>query len=255
MLTIKTLKQEQLELLFTYATLEGWNVEESHIRSQQKVYNKDFFIAYKGTQLVGFIIAIKHKDNFGFISTFIVLKKYRLKGYGRKILEHAIKHLDGCQIALNSVVNKESIYEKFGFKSYFSVNTYKFIVGSVTLKKSHIHTIDLDTKLSLKNQDRYMRYLLSDKGTVYKAIKAKNDISSFAFMTKYSDGYKIVIKSNNMDEIIVLFFKLIENLKEKTPIYLESTKLEPLTQTLVKLLKMRIYLSYTRMYNKILNKV
>ncbi len=251
MLDIKVLKAHELEFIFKHVKLEGWDVEELHIRCQYKAHPKDFFIAYKDNKAIGFILAIKHSDYFGFISTLLVLKEFRKNGYGTELLQYGIKHLAGCQIALNSVKNKESLYEKFGFKSYFDQINYKFIVGSIV--KDVSHTLDdFDSKLSLNGRSKYEECIFTNKNIRYKAITANNIISSFGISSKYLDGYKVVINSKNIDEALSLFFELIKEFDNGDAIYIESTKMEAVTIRLVKYLNMIEYSSLTRMYNKVL---
>jgi len=246
------LQKSELKLLYHYSKLEGWDSEEIHTVSLLKTQPDDFFIAYKDEQLIGFIVAIKHSNSFGFISTFLVLKEFRGLGYGKIIFQHALQHLDGCQIALESIIDKQFIYEKIGFVSYFYVVTYKFVKGSIIMKESATPIMDLEKKLSLDGQTPYMKDLLLSEGVNYKAIKKEALISSFAYSFKYVDGYKVTIDSDDVNEAVVLFFALVENFENGTNIYLQATKLSPLLLALVEALKMSEYSKLVRMYNKVI---
>ena len=250
---IRALYKDELELLFFYSKQEGWDTEELHTTALFSAHPNDFFITYKGKKLLGFILAIQHSQKFGFISNFIILKEFRGLGYGQKLFTHALQHLQGCQIALDSVANKQQLYKKFGFTPYFDVIVYKFVTGSVTLPSSEIQTIDFDKKLSLKNQTSYMINMLLNKNIAYKAIKKENKISSFALSFAYKDGYKIHIDSDDINEAITLFFALSDTYEQGTPIYLQASKQTPLLLTMVQLLNMHEYNKFVRMYNKILD--
>ena len=246
---IRTLKHSELPLLFSYASNEEWNNEKVHTIALFHTHPNDFFIAYKKKQLIGFIIAIKYSKEFGFISSFLVLKKFRGLAFGKRIFSFALKHLDGCQIALESVVGKESFYEKVGFKSYFDVTTYKFLSGSVTLPQADLTVVDFDKKLSLKTKDTYMNAMIMSDKTTYKAIKIQNKISSFALSFRYIDGYKIHIESEDINEALTLFFALTNIHKSETTIYLQASPLSSMLQAIVELLKMNVHSKSTRMYN------
>ena len=250
---IQTLKCQELSLLFKYASLEGWDVEELHILALLNAHPNDFFIAYKKEKLIGFIVAIKHSHEFGFISSFLVLKEFRGLGYGRVIFNFALKHLQGCQIALDSVIDKEKLYKNAGFKSYFDVITYKFISGSLEVTHLDMQTIEYDENLTLLSNPYYMNTMIKDKRVSYKAILKDDDISSCAFTFPYKDGYKINIESTDIDEAITLFFALSDKLPNKTAIYLQATKLSPLHLTLIQELQMSQDSKLSRMYNKILD--
>ena len=253
-LQIRTLQQNELKLLFFYSNQEGWGNEELHTTALFLAHPNDFFIAYKEGKLLGFILAIKHSQEFGFISSFIVLKEFRGLGYGQKLFTHALQHLKGCQIALDSVVNKQKLYKKFGFVPYFDVIVYRFIIGSVTLPSSEIQTIDFDKKLSLKNQNPYMINMLLNENIEYKAVKKEDEISSFALSFQYKDGYKIHIESLDINEAITLFFALSDKYKKGTAFYLQASKQSSMLLAMAKLLNMREYNKFVRMYNKIVDK-
>jgi GNAT superfamily N-acetyltransferase len=246
---IRTLQKHELPLLFHYSSLENWDNEELHSTTLFNTHPNDFFVAFKNKQILGFIIAIKHSNEFGFVSNFLVLKKFRGLGHGKEIFAFALKHLSGCQIALDSVLSKEDIYKKAGFKSYFDVVNYRFIIGSVTLPQANFELIDFNKELSLKDKDLYMKKMILSDKTRYKAIKTHNRISSFALSFEYIDGYKIHLESEDINEALTLFFALTNVYKSGTAIYLQSSPLSPLLEAIVELLKMQVHSTYRRMYN------
>jgi len=250
---ILSLKFHQLELLFSYASSEGWDIEEAHMLALFKSHPNDFFIIYKSSELIGFIIAIKYSNEFGFISSFLVLPEFRGLGYGKVIFEFALKHLQGCQIALDSVVGKEELYEDAGFKSYFDVITYKYITKTKEPRYTKIFTTDYKEGLTHLVNSSYINAMITDERVNYKVILRENHISSCAFSFPYKDGFKIHIESNDIQEIISLFFTLTNKFKTNTAIYLQTTKLSPLLFSLTKELQMSEESKSIRMYNKILD--
>ncbi|HIC12034.1 MAG TPA: N-acetyltransferase [Sulfurimonas sp.] len=129
---IQKLQENDLELFYKYAKEEQWDIEGIHIRTSLKTYPNDFFIFYQNRQLIGYVVALKESEQFAFISSLLVLKKFRGLGYGAKIFSFALQHLKTCQIALDSVVGQEKFYEKFEFESYFDVTTSVFKTGKVS---------------------------------------------------------------------------------------------------------------------------
>ena len=82
------------------------------------------FIGYLGDEPISFICAFKYVQNHGFIRLYLVKKKYRQKGYGLKIFNHAMKYLDGCNVGLNGVLPQIHHFERFGFKIYHSTQCF-----------------------------------------------------------------------------------------------------------------------------------
>lgn len=249
---VKILKKNELRLLFFYIKFEGWSIDELHMKALHATHPNDFFIAFKGDELIGFILAIKESDKFGFISTFLVLKEFRSLGFGKIIFRHALQHLAGCQIALDSVIGYEKFYKAFGFKTYFETYTYKYIIVGLKIESSDIKISNFNKKTSLQNKNKYQKYILKSKNVTYKETKQKGHIVSFSYMYKYIDGYKIVIESNNINEALALFLTLTQGLENKIPVYLEVSKVSPLLLEITKNLNMKIDSKFTRMYNKII---
>ena len=250
---IRRLKKAELPLLFNSSKQENWTNEEVHTTALYKAHPEDFFIAFRGNSVVGFILAIRYSDKFGFISNFLILPAFRSQGYGKKLFAFACEHLKGSQIALDSVSGKEKFYENFGFSSYFDVANYVFTKGAVTLPSSELIVTSFDKDLALVSKDMYMKTMILANRTSYKAIKSKNSISSFGFHFKYKDGYKIYIDSQEINETVSIFFALIEDLENNTHIYMQTTPLEPLYEAVSELLKMKMYEVSVRMYNKVID--
>ncbi len=244
----KLLKENDLDLFYVYAKKERWDIEDVHIRSLLKTHPRDFFIFYKDSQLIGYVVALKESGQFGFISSLLVLRKFRGLGYGAEIFSFALKHLQTRQIALDSVLGQEQFYEKFGFTSYFDVNTYVFKTGKVSLQKAY--SLEVDTECSLKEKSEYLKHLLVNKNVQCCATKENPD--SFAFVFPYKNGYKVTIQTQDTNHGIFLFFALCKDYEKDTPIYLESSYKDTMLEALAEALGMSRVSHSTRMYNKIL---
>ncbi len=249
---IQNLHLDDLELFYKYAKEEHWDIEDPHIRALLKTHPEDFFIFYEDSELLGFVVAVKESDELGFISSLLVLKEFRCLGYGKKIFTFACEHLGERQIALDSVLGQEMFYEKFGFKSYFDVNTYQFQTGKFSINSDTYDIIDFDKELCLSNQTRFFKALLIDTNVQYKAIVEEGIISSFAFAFAYKDGYKVTIHTQDVNHGAALFFALCKECIHHTAIYIQTTKTDSLLEALAQALEMKRVSYTTRMYNKIL---
>ncbi|NOQ32010.1 MAG: GNAT family N-acetyltransferase [Helicobacteraceae bacterium] len=243
-LNIATLKLDQLPLLFQYAALENWIVEEEHLKCQFKNYAEDFFVAYLNSDIVGFVIALKQSENFGFISTLLVLKEFRSCGFGAKLLDHALKYLDGFQIALNSTQSSEKLYQRVGFKTYFQLTTYQYTVTRKIVKKSSLNS---NSNYQISKTNNYLTCLVKNRSINYRSIN--HNSSAFAFSSIYADGYKITLNTQNLDELFTLFNDLTKEFSIGTKIYIETMPLNSTLLELVNQLNMSFYSEFNRMYN------
>ncbi len=243
---IRGLQEQELALLFHHSHQEGWENEILHTQALFHQHSNDFFIAYK-EEVLGFIIAIKESDNFGFISNLLVLPAFRGQGFGTTLFMHALKHLEGLQIGLDSVVGGEMLYKKAGFDAYFKVTTYQFLTGSVTLPSSPIAISNFTQQNSLTHKSATMQEMIQSTKTVYKAIENKEE--AFALSFAYAQGYKIHIEAEDINEALTLFFALCQRYNKGIAIYLRVSPLSPMLEAVVAVLKMQVYTQHTRMYN------
>lgn len=249
---IKNVHEQDLALFFHYAQLENWDIEELHIRTLLKTNPDDFFIFYENSDLLGFVVALKESENFGFISSLLVVEKFRLLGYGKKIFTFALEYLRSRQIALDSVLGQESFYEQFGFSSYFDVHLYRFIADSNSYAPKVPQLLNKTQALARQIHSPYLQELLSNKDVHYRAIIDKV-VTSFAFSFPYKDGYKITINTKDTKDVARLFFSLVQEYPQGSAIYIQTTKLSPLLEAFAKDVKMIQVSHHTRMYNKILS--
>lgn len=256
----RKLQTREFEYFIQTCKEEGWLNNTTHIKCLYQSYSDDFLVSLDDNVITGFVIALKESDDFGLISNLIIVKKYRSLGFAKELLEFAISHLESRQIALDSIYGKEKLYEKFGFKSYFETSFYKYQNGSFSLPDPHLSVSDVSLKDVLKHNKNtdvlkvslYTTCMYNSNNSIYQAIYNNNELSSYAFRLKYKDGYQIIISSDDIDESLILFFKLCADLANNVSIYFEVSQAESINLNIVKQLKMAKLSSSTKMYNKIL---
>ncbi len=98
------------------AAREGWN---PGLHDAEYFYRSDpdgFFIGLSGNNPVGCISAVSYGGRFGFIGLYIVTPKYRGKGLGTALWQHAMRHLKNQNIGLDGVLHQQENYRESGFK-------------------------------------------------------------------------------------------------------------------------------------------
>lgn len=249
---IRVLQESELELLFHYSSLEKWDMQELETKALFSVHQNDFFVAFLEEELLGFIVAIKYNEKLGFISSFLVLQKFRSLGYGKILFSHALKHLDGYQIALDSIIGQESFYRQFSFEEYFDVSIYAFEIGSMKLDFLSLDIYKTKDNILTKNARESQKRLFLQDEVLCKSILKDNEESSYAYMFPYLNAYKIEINSTDINETLALYIALTKNLQDGTTVYIKVDVLSPVLLSITKVLNMKLHYKYTRMYNKIL---
>ncbi len=258
---ITKLQKKEFPQLLNALYLQGWYLENVHLESLYKEFKENFFCIHIDKKPIAFILAIKYTQRFGLISNFVVLKKFRKHGFGAKLFKYALQHLEGCQILLECEKDKEAFYKNYGFSTYYDSVYYFYekkenhdFTSNKTIK-SVINTKLLNkynTKLLSQNFANYLENIIKHKDTKLRVIYQGSTISDYGLSTKYLDGYKLAIASQNYEEVKELFFSLINKYPLKTKIYIEITDLEQPLVKLCQFLKMKEFSRKSKMYNKIL---
>ncbi len=251
MLSIRALKKEELNLLFKHAYDAKLDVEELHLRCQYTTHSDDFFIAHKDDDLVGFIVALRHSDEFAFISNFLILPEFQKRGYGTLLLEFALEHLQNRQIALDSDALYKSFYEKAGFRSYFDVDTFLYITKKDSLYHTNLTFKNYQESTSTNKTNPFLQCLVHNEKTTYISLETEEILPSYGVSFTYKDGYKIVIDTQKYEHAKAIFFKLTQKFERGISIYIEATKLNPIFLNLAYDLEMILFSKSSRMYNKV----
>lgn len=124
---IRYMTEEDLPAILQMASEEGWTSDLVEFETFIEINPFGCFVYVEDGKVAGSIMTFHHTQS-AWIGNFIVSKKYRGKGIGRKLLSQAIEYLDRKkkkQIYLNADFNAESLYEKFGFKKIMPVNRWR----------------------------------------------------------------------------------------------------------------------------------
>jgi len=249
MLHINLLRKNDFpQFLYTLSN-EGWIVEELYLQFLYNEFQSDFFIASIKNEVVGFISAIKKKQNLGVISNFIIIKKFRSLGYGKKLFLYALQHLSNRQITLECSMQQESFYTAFNFTTYYESVSYLYTVENNFPENKNVSSYFDKEKLSLAKDISFIR---ENKNTLFRAIYKKNSLSAYGLCTPYYNGYKILISAVLEEEVIAIFLSLLSTLKIGTKIYMQTTPLELSKLSAVKVLNMQEFSRVGVMYNKII---
>jgi hypothetical protein len=119
---VRTMKREEVDIAADWAEREGWNPGLYDADSFYATDPQGFLIGLLDGEPVATISAVKYGDTFGFIGFYIVKHELRQLGFGHGIWKGAMKRLEGRNIALDTVLAQQWIYEKSGFwRAYGSI--------------------------------------------------------------------------------------------------------------------------------------
>lgn len=119
MMVVRTMNKSDLDFAIQCTLSEDWTSEDGWVFEGFLNFEPGgCFVAQEGDRLIGICIATSY-DMSGFIGEFIIVPEMRGRGYGKKLLEHALNYLRDRgvhRIYLDGVPRAVSLYERAGFQ-------------------------------------------------------------------------------------------------------------------------------------------
>ncbi|MEJ2251146.1 MAG: GNAT family N-acetyltransferase [Candidatus Lokiarchaeota archaeon] len=114
---IRPISFHELQFAYKLTQSENWDTSYYELKELFLTDPNGFFLCELKDKLIG-IVSTVNFENFGFIGNLIVLSEYRKKGFGKKLLDHAINHLYSKtkEIYLDAVPKYINLYKKFSFQ-------------------------------------------------------------------------------------------------------------------------------------------
>lgn len=113
--TIATMVREEIDVAVDWAGGEGWNPGLNDAVCYFAADPGGFLVGRLQGEPVAVISAVRYGEDFGFIGFYIVRPEFRGHGYGKRIWQAAMAHLDGRNVGLDGVVEQQDNYRKSGF--------------------------------------------------------------------------------------------------------------------------------------------
>ncbi len=252
------MKREEVDLAIEWAATEGWN---PGLNDGDCFYNTDpngFLIGLLDDKPVAVISAIKYNDHFGFIGFYIVRPGYRGLSYGPLIGKAALEYLNGCNIGLDGVVEKQSNYLSFGFKMAYKNIRYQGLGGGVTPDYPGIvqlHNLpfeklcEYDESFFPANRSLFLKYWVNQPQSTALGVVKSGHLIGYGVIRICRSGYKIgPLFADTAEVADILFQSLKAKAPQRSPVFLDIPEVNPQAIDLVARYKMSPCFETARMY-------
>lgn len=115
MITYRTAKRNELDLMLDWAAAEGWNPGIDDAEAFWQADPQGFFVALDGQMPVASISVVNHSNSFAFLGLYIVLESHRGRGIGLNLWRHALTHTNAHTVGLDGVAEQQANYASSGF--------------------------------------------------------------------------------------------------------------------------------------------
>jgi GNAT superfamily N-acetyltransferase len=129
--TIRALTSFEVEQLVDWARIEGWNPGFVDAPALHAADPQGFIGCFVDGQMAAGISAVRYGSDFGFIGLYITRPDFRGKGFGRKVWDAGMAHLDSRTIGLDGVPEQQANYRSMGFEP-----AYETFAGAAVLPEA-----------------------------------------------------------------------------------------------------------------------
>jgi len=256
---IRTMTRREVDIAIDWAAAEGWNPGLHDADCFHAADPNGFLIGLVDGAPVSTISAVKYGNSFGFIGFYIVKPGYRGMGYGIRIWNAALAHLDGRTIGLDGVVAQQDNYRKSRFTLAYRNIRYQGTGGGSFPTDTgivHLSTIPFDAicaydKLFFPEDRReFMRCWLDQPQSTALGVMDRNGrLAGYGVVRSCRSGYKIgPLFSDSVALAEQLFLALRAHTPEGASLFLDVPEVNPAAIDLAKRHKMTAAFETVRMY-------
>jgi ribosomal protein S18 acetylase RimI-like enzyme len=196
-MNIRPISFSELSFAYKLTEMEEWGTSLFELTEIFYSIKHGFFIGEQNENSIGIISAMNY-GLFGFIGNLIVLESYRGQGYGKKLLNYAIRFLlknNVETIFLDAVPEYLSLYQQFKFKPICKSLRLERTRGNLDESNS-VDILGLD-KITFDNLAKFdQKYFGGDRKSI---LKSRYD--------KYSKFGRVSVNGDNIEGYLMSFPK------------------------------------------------
>ena len=116
LLSIKPLCDSDIDFVTEISRKEGFAPGVGDLGIYQNTDNQGLWVGWLNDNPIGCIAGVRYNEKYGFIGLFIVIDKYRGRGFGLQLWKKALSHLSDLPcVGLEAAPERISDYSKWGF--------------------------------------------------------------------------------------------------------------------------------------------
>lgn len=112
---VRVMSRADLDRAVEWARDEGWKPGLHDAGAFHAADPLGFLVGELDGRPVASISVVRYTAGYGFLGFYIVRPEERGRGYGLRLWQAGLKHLDGCCVGLDGVVAQQDNYRKSGF--------------------------------------------------------------------------------------------------------------------------------------------
>lgn len=255
----RTATRDEVDLAVELARIEGWN---PGLKDAVKFFAADpagFFTGELDGEPVATISAVAYGSNYGFAGLYIVVPEHRSKGLGKRLWDHAMRHVAGRCVGLDAVVAQEATYERDGFATAYRSDRFQGAglgTGELPAGVTPLGQIPFGQVLAYDRQcfpaarEAFLRPWVSDSGSTALAASKDGELAGFGVIRPCHQGFKIgPLLADSEAEAEALFHGLCASVPADEPVFLDVIQPNAKARALAGRHNMTQVFETVRMYN------
>ena len=144
LLSIKPLSDSDIEFVTEISRKEGFAPGVGDLGIYQNTDKQGLWVGWLDDNPIGCIAGVRYNEYYGFLGLFLVIEKYRGRGFGLQLWKKALGHLSDLPcVGLEAAPERIADYSKWGFTISSKTTRWQWLGDGKLLEDNYIND-DLD---------------------------------------------------------------------------------------------------------------
>jgi len=258
---IRTMTRDEVDIAMAWAAAEGWNPGLHDAACFHAADPDGFLVGVLDGEIIGTVSGVVYGDAYAFLGLYIVQPKFRGQGYGIQLARAAERHMAGCNIGLDGVLEQQDTYrEKGGYQYAYRNIRYEAVATGGRQRGPHVTDLsgvpfeDLaayDRELFGAPRRAFLRCWIGQPGTCALAATQEGRLVGYGVIRPCHVGYKIgPLFADDADLAEELYGALAAQPEKGAPIYLDPPQVNEAAVALAQRHNMAKVFETARMYSQ-----
>ncbi|MGE0234462.1 GNAT family N-acetyltransferase [Methylocystis sp.] len=233
-LVIRRVSQAELDIALDWAAAEGWNPGLRDAESFYAVDPDGFFLAACAGEALGCICATAYDEAFGYVGLLIVRPPFREKGVGLRLLNVAMRHVQGRNVGLDAAIAMQDIYRRYGFEfAYRNIRHQCVGGGKAPTDLTELASVPFDEILRYDAtvfptaRAKFLSRWIAQPGGAALAFMRRRQLAGYGVLRACREGYKIGPLFADDPEIADALFQGLRARAAGAPLFLDTPEANP----------------------------
>ncbi len=145
LLSIKPLSNADISFVTEISRQEGFAPGVGDLAIYQNTDKQGLWVGWLNDAPIGCIAGVRYNENYGFLGLFLVIEKFRGRGFGLQLWKKALSHLSDLPcVGLEAAPERISDYSKWGFAVSSKTTRWQWLGDGKLLEESLMHDYSYD---------------------------------------------------------------------------------------------------------------